>query len=144
MKALYRSAMIYTIAGLFFGVFYREFTKLQGFTGKTMLSILHVHTLTLGLLFFLILMLMEKQFTLTAAKRFKGWFITYNIALVGTLASMLTRGDHSGAGHGHQRFKSYRRHLPYDDGRGPGVVPGDVEEEDLGVESRILKEKTLR
>ena len=92
MKALYRGAMIYTIAGLSFGVFYREFTKMQGFTGKTMLSILHVHTLTLGLLFFLILMLMEKQFTLTAAKRFKGWFITYNIALVGTLASMLTRG----------------------------------------------------
>lgn len=92
MKALYRGAMIYTIAGLSFGVFYREFTKLQGFTGKTMLSILHVHTLTLGLLFFLILMLMEKQFTLTAAKRFKGWFITYNIALAGTLATMLTRG----------------------------------------------------
>jgi hypothetical protein len=92
MKALYRGAMFYTIAGLFFGVFYREFTKMQGFTGKTMLSILHVHTLTLGLLFFLILMLMEKQFTLTAAKRFKGWFITYNVALVGTLASMLTRG----------------------------------------------------
>ncbi len=92
MKALYRGAMIYTIAGLFFGVFYREFTKMQGFTGKTMLSILHVHTLVLGLLFFLILMLMEKQFVLTAAKRFKGWFITYNIALVGTLATMLTRG----------------------------------------------------
>lgn len=92
MKALYRGAMFYTIAGLSFGVFYREFTKMQGFTGKTMLSILHVHTLTLGLLFFLILMLMEKQFMLTAAKRFKGWFITYNVALVGTLASMLTRG----------------------------------------------------
>ena len=92
MKALYRGAVIYAILGLSFGVFYREFTKLQGFTGKTTLSILHVHTLTLGLLFFLILMLMEKQFTLTAAKRFKGWFITYNIALAGTLASMFTRG----------------------------------------------------
>lgn len=92
MKAMYRSAMIYTITGLFFGVFYREFTKMQDFTGTTVLSGMHVHTLTWGLLFILILMLMEKQFTLTANKRFKAWFITYNVALVGTLASMFTRG----------------------------------------------------
>ena len=92
MKALYRSATMYTIAGLSFGLFYREFTKMQGFTGKTTLSILHGHTLTLGLLFFLILMLMEKQFALTASKRFKGWLVTYHIALIGTLATMLTRG----------------------------------------------------
>jgi len=92
MKALYRGAMIYAVAGLSFGVFYREYTKLMDFTGSTMLSILHVHTLMLGFVFLLILMLMEKQFTLTAAKRFRGWFITYNIALVGTLVTMLTRG----------------------------------------------------
>lgn len=92
MKAMYRSAMIYTIAGLFFGVFYREFTKMQDFTGSTVLSGMHVHTLTWGLLFLLILILLEKQFTLTANKRFNAWFITYNVALVGTLACMFTRG----------------------------------------------------
>ena len=54
MKKYINYAFIYAILGLASGVFYREFTKFHDFTGKTALSVTHVHFLTLGTLFFLI------------------------------------------------------------------------------------------
>ena len=39
------------------GVFYREFTKFNGFTGKTTLGVIHTHLFVLGVLLFLILAL---------------------------------------------------------------------------------------
>ena len=58
-------AFIYAIAAMAFGVFYREFTKFNGFTGDTRLSVIHTHYFLLGMVFFLILMLIEKNFALT-------------------------------------------------------------------------------
>ncbi len=65
MKKILRTSMIYMILGLSFGVFYREFTKFNNFTEWTQLKVLHTHTLTLGMFFFLILLLFEKNFNLT-------------------------------------------------------------------------------
>lgn len=45
MKKLYYSAVIYTVLGLLAGLFYRELTKAQDFTGDTQLSVLHTHLL---------------------------------------------------------------------------------------------------
>ena len=42
------------------GVFYREFTKFSGFTGKTALYVVHTHYFLLGMVFFLLLLLLEK------------------------------------------------------------------------------------
>lgn len=53
-------ALIYAVAAMVFGVFYREFTKLSHFTGETNLSLLHTHYFLLGMFFFLALMLSEK------------------------------------------------------------------------------------
>ncbi len=55
-------ALIYAVVAMVSGVFYREFTKFNDFSGQTRLSVLHTHYFMLGMFFFLILMLMEKVF----------------------------------------------------------------------------------
>ena len=60
MKRYINSALLYTIFALAGGVFYREFTKFNGFTGKTALGVVHTHYFVLGMVFFLLLLLLEK------------------------------------------------------------------------------------
>lgn len=55
-------ALVYAVIAMVFGVFYREFTKFNHFTGQTNLSVMHTHYFMLGMFFFLILMLVEKSF----------------------------------------------------------------------------------
>lgn len=92
MKKIARTSMIYMIIGLVFGVYYREFTKLSGFTGETQLSVLHTHTLMLGMFFFLILLLLEKNFRLSQHKNFQKFFLIYNLGLAVTLLMFLVHG----------------------------------------------------
>ena len=92
MKKLVRVSMSYMIIGLLFGVYYRELTKWFDFSGKTQLSTLHTHTLVLGMFFFLIVLLLEKNFHITAHKWCKRFYITYNIGLGITLLLMLIHG----------------------------------------------------
>ncbi|WP_320128916.1 DUF2871 domain-containing protein [uncultured Sphaerochaeta sp.] len=92
MKKLYYSAFISAIIGLALGVFYREYTKLGGFTGVTTLSLLHVHTLVLGCLFFLIVLALDKLFALTNQRQFLAWFICYHIGLWGLVITLAIRG----------------------------------------------------
>lgn len=84
-------ALIYAIAAIAFGVFYREFTKFQGFEGKTSLSVMHTHYFMLGMFFFLILMLLEKSFAFSD-KRAKIAVIIYQVGLNITGAAFLARG----------------------------------------------------
>ncbi|MET1249780.1 DUF2871 domain-containing protein [Sporolactobacillus sp. STCC-11] len=92
MKKLYVAALIYMIAGLVSGIYYRELTKAMNFHGESMLSILHTHLLILGMFFFLILIVMEKVFVLTASKRFALFFWTYNVGVVWTITIMVIHG----------------------------------------------------
>lgn len=92
MKKFYCLSMFYTIIALIGGVFYREFTKFHQFTDKTTLSIIHTHAFILGTFFFLILLLLEKQFTLTKSKKMKPFLIFYNSGLVLTIFMLLVRG----------------------------------------------------
>lgn len=92
MKKIAKLSFFYCILGLLLGVFYREFTKINGFTGKTVLGGLHTHVLVLGVLFLLILILLEKSFEITKDKRFNIFFITYNIGLLLTVIMMAIRG----------------------------------------------------
>ena len=71
------AAIFYAAAAMVFGVFYREFTKFNGFTGKTNLSVMHTHYFLLGMFFFLILMLLEKNF------RFSGGEPAFSICRMG-------------------------------------------------------------
>lgn len=54
MKKYFNIAFIYAIAAIASGVFYREFTKFNAFTGKTTLSITHLHLFVLGTIMFLL------------------------------------------------------------------------------------------
>jgi hypothetical protein len=91
---LYIAARTYMILGVLSGLAYREFTKVKHFTGDTQLSVLHTHLLALGMLFFLIVLVLvlEKLFTLSASKLFGWFFWTYNAGLALTVAMMSVHG----------------------------------------------------
>ncbi|WP_346928827.1 DUF2871 domain-containing protein [Clostridium sp.] len=92
MKKLINTSLIYAIASMILGVFYREFTKFNNFTGNTTLSLLHVHLFTLGMLFFLIVALLNNNFSISNHKKFNFFFYTYNIGLAITVIIFLWRG----------------------------------------------------
>lgn len=92
MKTILNTAHIYMIVGVVSGLYYRELTKIEDFTGQTQLGVVHTHLLALGMLFFLIVLALEKLFVLSAHRLF-GWFFTvYNIGLVITVAAMTVHG----------------------------------------------------
>ena len=68
MKRYINTALLYAILAMAGGVFYREFTKLNGFTAKTTLAVVHTHYLLLGMVFFLLLLVLEKNISFTSPK----------------------------------------------------------------------------
>ncbi|QCO98437.1 DUF2871 domain-containing protein [Arthrobacter sp. 24S4-2] len=92
MKKLYCAAFTYMIAGLASGLFYREFTKANDFTGDSQLSVVHTHLLALGMLFFLTVLALDKLFNLSALRMFNVFFWTYNAGLALTTATMVLSG----------------------------------------------------
>jgi hypothetical protein len=93
VKKIYYAAHIYMILGLVSGLAYREITKVKHFEGDTQLGLLHTHLLALGMLFFLIVLVLEKLFTLTANKKLFAWFFwVYNGGLGLTVTMMTIHG----------------------------------------------------
>lgn len=92
IKRFANSAFIYAIVAMIFGVFYREFTRFSGFTQKTNLSVIHTHYFLLGMIFFLIMMLLEKNFAFSNQKKVKVYLILYHIGLNITGIGFLIRG----------------------------------------------------
>lgn len=91
MKRYINGAITYAALAMAGGVFYREFTKFNHFTGQTTLSVLHTHYFVLGMLFFLLLLLLEKSFAFSTAKSDK-ILLFYNIGLNTTVAMLFVRG----------------------------------------------------
>lgn len=85
-------AFSYAIAAMVFGVFYREFTKFNSFDGDTNLSVMHTHYFLLGMVFFLILMLIEKNFGFSRQKKTGLFLTTYQVGLNITGLAFLVRG----------------------------------------------------
>ncbi|HEH8067213.1 TPA: DUF2871 domain-containing protein [Staphylococcus aureus] len=92
MRRLLYSFLFYMIIGLFSGFFYRELTKAYDFTGTTQLSLVHTHTLILGMFMFLILLPLEKLFKLSTYYLFNWFFYVYNIGVIVTIGMMVTKG----------------------------------------------------
>ena len=92
MKRLFNLSFFYLILGLALGVFFREFTKLNVFSGATTLNVAHTHTLVLGFIFFLVIVILEKVFTISNIKYFNIWLITYNIGLLSLISTLVARG----------------------------------------------------
>ena len=65
MTKLTRTSAFYGILGLVLGVYYRELTKMNDFTGTTQLGTSHTHAFALGMLVFLIVLLLEANFKLS-------------------------------------------------------------------------------
>ena len=55
MKRYINYSIVYAVLAMIGGVFYREFTKMNGYTAFTTLSLVHTHYFILGMIFFLIL-----------------------------------------------------------------------------------------
>lgn len=83
--------IVYGVLGLIGGVFYCEFTKLNGFTDFTTLSVVHTHYLMLGMVFFLMLVLLENNFHFIDNKVRK-YLIFYHIGLNLTVIMLVVRG----------------------------------------------------
>lgn len=93
MRRIFNAAATYTALGLAAGVYYRELTKAQSFTGTTQLAFVHTHFLALGTLFFLIVLALEKVFTLSGNRWFPLFFVTYQAGLVITASMFLVHGS---------------------------------------------------
>ena len=87
MKKYLNYSLSYGVMGLICGVYFREFTKIMGFTGVTTLSKAHPHLLMLGTVLFLIVALFSERLSLETDKT-----LIYNIGLPLTVLMMLIRG----------------------------------------------------
>ena len=91
MKRYINTALLYAILAMAGGVFYREFTKFNGFTAKTTLSVVHTHYFLLGMVFFLLLLLLEKNFFFTGPKTGRV-LVLYHVGLNLTAVMLVVRG----------------------------------------------------
>lgn len=92
MKKYLNFALGYAIAAMVGGVFYREFTKWNGFNGVTMLGKVHVHLFLLGMIMFLIIARYDRKGSLIEHKSFRSFLIVYNIGLPLMVIMMVIRG----------------------------------------------------
>ncbi|GAA2007632.1 DUF2871 domain-containing protein [Catenulispora subtropica] len=99
MRKLLGTAHVYMIAGVVSGLYYRELTKAEHFTGQTQLGVVHTHLLALGMMFFLIVLALEKLFSLTSSPLFTWFFWVYNAGLVVTVGMMALHGTLTVLGH---------------------------------------------
>lgn len=91
MKRYANTAVVYAVIAMLFGVFYREFTKFNGFEGRTVLSAIHPHYFMLGVAFFLLLLLLEKAIGFSDAGTGKV-LVVYHVGLNLTGLTFLLRG----------------------------------------------------
>ncbi len=84
-------ALVYAVAAMVCGVFYREYTKFSHFSGGTNLSVMHTHYFLLGMVFFFLLMTAEKGFGFSNRNTGKILLI-YHIGLNVTELGFLMRG----------------------------------------------------
>ena len=87
MKRYMNMALLYAVLAMVGGVFYREFTKFNGFTAKTTLGVVHTHYFLMGMVFFLL----EKSFSFTGAKTGR-ILVLYHIGLNLTAVMFVVRG----------------------------------------------------
>lgn len=91
MKRCMNASLLYAILAMVGGVFYREFTKFNGFNARTTLGVVHTHYFLLGMVFFLLLLLLEKNFSFTGAKT-KRVLTAYQVGLNLTAVMFVVRG----------------------------------------------------
>lgn len=91
-KKSFNIGFVFLIVGIFAGAFYREFTKYIGYTGPTMMSIMHTHLLSIGTFMFMILGILFKIYNIDSNKKLNTLLNGYLISVIGTVSMMFTRG----------------------------------------------------
>ena len=92
MKKYLNIALAYALAAMAGGVFYREFTKFNHFSGVTVLGKVHAHLFLLGMLVYLLVALYAAHNELGKLRSFRAFLWCYNIGVVLTAAMMVVRG----------------------------------------------------
>lgn len=91
-KKLLNTSFTYAILAMISGVFYREFTKFNGYTDFTALGVTHVHLFAMGMLMFLLLLGINKHYNFTDHKDFNRFYMTYNIGVISKVIMLYVRG----------------------------------------------------
>lgn len=86
------AAFTYALLAMVGGVFYREFTKFNAFTGNTALGVVHTHLFLLGMIFFLVAALFQMNVDLMSHKNFKKFYIIYNLGVAIMVVMLMARG----------------------------------------------------
>lgn len=92
MKKYLNISMIYAIAAMAGGVFYREFTKWNGFAGVTALGKVHTHLFMLGMIVFMVTALFAAHNALEKQQSFRAFLYIYNIGVPLTAVMLTVRG----------------------------------------------------
>ncbi|MDW8569561.1 DUF2871 domain-containing protein [Staphylococcus shinii] len=93
MKKLMLSSAFYTLLGMLSGLFYREMSKGENFSGYSQLNVTHTHLLVLGTIMFLIFMVIEYQLKLTKnSKLFNSFFYIFHLGILVTVAMQYING----------------------------------------------------
>jgi hypothetical protein len=92
MKKYLNISFYYAIAAMVGGVFYREFTKWNDFTGVTALGKVHAHLFLLCMFVFLFVALFSSKLELSGFKSFRAFLCLYNIGVPLTAVMLLVRG----------------------------------------------------
>ena len=100
LKKLAICATTWLVIGLLGGVFSREFTKAHDVTAWTQLKVVHTHSLALGFMLTLIVLLLERAFTLSQHHgAFATYFWGFNLGLLLTIAMLVMHGVMQVNGH---------------------------------------------
>ncbi|EFI41454.1 DUF2871 domain-containing protein [Peptoniphilus sp. oral taxon 386] len=92
MKKYLNFSLIYAIIAMIGGIFYREVTKWNEFSGVTVLGKVHTHLFLLGMMLFLIVALFAENNNLHEQKSFNIFIYVYNIGVAITVVMMVVRG----------------------------------------------------
>jgi hypothetical protein len=92
MKKYLNISLIYAIAAMVGGVFYREFTKWNGYTGVTALGKVHAHLFLLGMMMFLLVALFASRCDPAGQKSFRIFMRIYNVGVPLTAVMLAVRG----------------------------------------------------
>ena len=100
LKKLAICATTWLVIGLLGGVFSREFTKAHDVTAWTQLKVVHTHSLALGFMLTLIVLLLERAFTLSQHRGASAtYFWGFNLGLLLTIAMLVMHGVMQVNGH---------------------------------------------
>lgn len=96
LNTLLYTAFGYMTVGVLSGLFYREFTKLNGFEegAPGQLGLAHTHLLALGFFATLTFLVLEKLFNLSQHRKLYTWFFwLYNAGVVLTATMLIVHGS---------------------------------------------------